>query len=240
MQAPDTTPASIRDVGLLDNPIWHSLCSVHRDFAQGNELARCYPPDVSPLAGLVTQSGASYAALSEIIQAKTVALFLSSEPQVPTEWTVLHCSEIAQMVCSRKPESMDEMEIVPLGQADVADMLALTDMTKPGPFRPRTHELGTYIGIKRDDRLAAMAGERTHMTGFTELSAVCTHPNYAQKLVTNLARRVFERDETPILHVRQDNDRAIKVYERLGFRIRRLIYLVVLNARSNDKDSGIH
>jgi predicted GNAT family acetyltransferase len=113
-------------------------------------------------------------------------------------------------------------QIIELGAKDAADMVDLTELTKPGPFTKRTHELGTYLGIRREGRLIAMAGERLKVPGFTEVSAVCTHPEhtgkgYARLLMMEVMRRIFDRGETPFLHVRESNVRAIGIYERMGF-----------------------
>ncbi|MGA9709930.1 MAG: GNAT family N-acetyltransferase [Candidatus Sulfotelmatobacter sp.] len=112
-------------------------------------------------------------------------------------------------------------------------MMALTALTKPGPFGKRTHELGTYLGIRCDGNLVAMAGERLKIPGYTEVSAVCTHPEhtghgYARILIAKVMRRICSRGETPLLHVRGDNARAIALYERLGFRQRVLLHFAVL------------
>ena len=101
-------------------------------------------------------------------------------------------------------------------------MVELATLTKPGPFGTRTHELGCYVGIRDGEKLVAMAGERLKVPGFTEVSAVCTHPDhlgkgYAARLMTEVIRRIRERGERPFLHVRSDNARAIALYERLGF-----------------------
>ena len=122
---------------------------------------------------------------------------------------------------------------VELGTPDSPEMIELTALTKPGPFGTRTHELGTYLGIRKDGKLVAMAGERLKVPGHTEVSAVCTHPEhtgkgYAAALMTEVMRRIRERGETPFLHVRQDNTRAIGVYKRLGFRERKLGHFAVL------------
>jgi len=111
--------------------------------------------------------------------------------------------------------------------------MELTERTKPGPFHKRTHELGTYLGIRRDGRLVAMAGERLKIPGYTEVSAVCTHPEhtghgYARILMAEVMQRILGRGETPVLHVREDNVRAIALYERLGFRLRVLMHFAVL------------
>ena len=112
-------------------------------------------------------------------------------------------------------------------------MLALATLTKPGPFGSRTHELGSYVGIRSQRKLVAMAGERLKVAGYTEVSAVCTHPDhtgkgYARVLMTEIMRRIRERDETPMLHVRADNSRAIELYERLGYRTRKQMHFAVL------------
>jgi predicted GNAT family acetyltransferase len=112
-------------------------------------------------------------------------------------------------------------------------MMALTALTKPGPFGNRTHELGTYLGIRREGKLIAMAGERLKIPGYTEVSAVCTHPEhtghgYARILMAEVMERILGRGETPLLHVREDNVRAIELYQRLGFRLRVLLHFAVL------------
>jgi predicted GNAT family acetyltransferase len=112
-------------------------------------------------------------------------------------------------------------------------MLDLATLTKPGPFGPRTHELGAYLGIRVEGKLVAMAGERLKVPGYTEVSAVCTHPEYAGKgyarsLMSEVMRRIRSRGEIAFLHVRQSNTRAVALYERLGFRTRMVVQFTVL------------
>ncbi len=119
-------------------------------------------------------------------------------------------------------------EIRPLTHDDVGEMLALTSLTQPGPFLAGTIELGGYVGVFDGEQLVAMAGERMHLPGHTEISAVCTHPDHrgrglAGALTRRVAHTVVDRGETPILHVRAGNDDAIRVYERLGFTVRKTI-----------------
>jgi predicted GNAT family acetyltransferase len=130
----------------------------------------------------------------------------------------------------RRYDGTDELQFI-TAKADVPEMLALTKLTNPGPFGTRTHEMGDYFGIRVNGTLAAMAGER--LPGYTEVSAVCTHPDhlghgYASALIRLLADRICSRCELPILHVLPDNTRAIQVYERLGFTKRALLRLTVL------------
>src|SRR5712664_4213450 len=115
-----------------------------------------------------------------------------------------------------------------LSFSHVDEMLALVELTKPGPFLKRTPQLGSYLGIREAGQLVAMAGERLKPYGYTEISAVCTHPDYrgrgyASSLVSILIQRIVKRDEIPFLYVRTDNVDAIRVYEKLGFKTRRNI-----------------
>jgi predicted GNAT family acetyltransferase len=120
-----------------------------------------------------------------------------------------------------------------LTPADVPEMMQLVELTKPGPFLPRTIELGSYIGIRSDGRLIAMAGERMRFPGFTEISAVCTHPDrrgrgHSTSLVHIMMRAILDRGETPFLHVFKENTRAAALYDKLGFVRRRSLAVTVL------------
>ena len=152
-------------------------------------------------------------------------------------WDFIAGAPLFQMICeagASLPALPDSrIDIVELGQFDSPEMLELTELTKPGPFGPRTHELGAYVGIRKKGKLVAMAGERLKVDSHTEVSAVCTHPEhtgkgYARVLMLEIMKRICERGETPFLHVRQDNARAVQLYERLGFRSRKLIHFAVL------------
>jgi predicted GNAT family acetyltransferase len=124
-------------------------------------------------------------------------------------------------------------EIGTLGAADAPAMMELTKLTRPGPFTPRTHELGTFLGIRIDGRLVAMAGERMKPANYTEMTAVCVHPDYrgrgyAQMLLGAVSRQISARGEIPFLHVFSDNAGAIALYRRQGMEIRRRIWVTVL------------
>jgi predicted GNAT family acetyltransferase len=124
-------------------------------------------------------------------------------------------------------------ETICLGAEDATEMVELAKLTKPGPFGIRTHELGTYLGIRYEGKLVAMAGERLKVPGHTEVSAVCTHQDhtgkgYAAVLMRKIMRGIAERREIPFLHVRRDNTRAVALYERLGFRTRCTLHYAVL------------
>jgi ribosomal protein S18 acetylase RimI-like enzyme len=218
----------------LDNPIWHALTSHQSVLARGNSLARRFPPDVSPLAGFESPSPEAYEALAKLAEEdKPIVLFLE-EPAKPTHhWKLELEGPITQMVYEgdRLPESGFEM--VRLTQADVPEILSLVKLTQPGPFEVHTLALGMYVGIRQEGKLVAMAGERLHLTGYTEISAVCTHPDfrgrgYANALIRTVINHILARGETPFLHAWAGNDSAIRVYERMGFRHCRYLHVAVL------------
>jgi GNAT superfamily N-acetyltransferase len=218
---------------ILDNAIWFSLTTRHSGISEGNGKARRYPSGVSPLAAIQDASDASFEALALLLRPdEEIALGSPTEISPAGGLEVFARMTLRQMTRSSLSRPITARHVIPLGAADVADMLALVEMTKPGPFRSRTHELGQYFGIRVDGRLVAMAGERLRPVGYTEISAVCTHPDYrgrgyGRELVETLVRNIIDRGDVPILHVEKDN-RAASLYEKLGFSMRQTIHLVGL------------
>jgi ribosomal protein S18 acetylase RimI-like enzyme len=231
------THPSLSDTLLLDNPVWHALSTEQRALAQGNGIAKRFPLDVAPFGGLIDQSAAAYEALEEMFPGAVTALALDAEPILPANWKMVHSGEMYQMICEAPAYADDKPIFRTLTNADVPEMLALTKLTEPGPFLPRTIELGAYLGIFDAGYLVAMAGERLHLTGFTEISAVCTHPQYRGRgygnaLLSALISRITQRGETPILHVRTENLTAVRLYEKLGFHVRAQLHLAIIKSRA--------
>jgi ribosomal protein S18 acetylase RimI-like enzyme len=225
----------------LDNPIWQALTTCQAYLAKTGRVARRFPHDVTSLGAFPEPAQDAYDSLAAILDdVNATGLFFDSPRQPPAGWTVLAGAPLLQMIhdngrpLAASPTSQSASpEIVELAAADAPEMLAFAQLTKPGPFGLRTRELGTYLGIRRDASLVAMAGERLHVPGFTEISAVCTHPDYlgrgyAAALMTMLMERIHARREVPFLHVREDNTRAIAIYERLGFRKRVQLHFAVV------------
>jgi predicted GNAT family acetyltransferase len=223
----------------LDNVIWHALTTRQAGFAESNGVARRFPADVTSLTGFSEPTSAGYASLADLLsQRGTGALFLAAPYQPREGLDLVAAAPLLQMVYAgdwnrRQKQISSEFPITELGAQDSREMMELTALTKPGPFGSRTHELGTYLGIRCNGKLVAMAGERLKVPGFTEVSAVCTHPDhkgkgFARILMMEILHRVRERGETPCLHVREDNLRAIELYERLGFKTRVQVHLAVL------------
>jgi predicted GNAT family acetyltransferase len=232
---------SLSDTLLLDNPIWHALSTEQSALAQGDGLAKRFPIDVAPFGGLIDQSLSAYNALEEILPGAATALALDTEPILPAHWEMVHRGKMYQMMDESPLRGANQAEdnqiFRELTKADVPEMLALTKLTEPGPFLPRTIELGAYLGVFDAGSLVAMAGERLHLTGFTEISAVCTHPQYRGRgygiaLLSALISRITQRVETPFLHVRTGNLTAVRLYEKLGFHVRAQLHLAIIQHRT--------
>lgn len=212
----------------LDNPIWESLSSRHQALALRQADVARYPAEVAPFLGVAMDGIDAVAALESLVPFGDTALMLGPVPSAPRGWKLEHLAQLAQMVCPAPIEEPDRTGIIELSEPHRADVLALTALVYPHYFRPRTTDLGRYFGIYQDGRLAAMAGERMGMQGYTEISAVCTHPDsnghgHARRLLAWLSNDNLEHGRTPFLHVSQQNRRAMQLYERNGYFTRREI-----------------
>jgi ribosomal protein S18 acetylase RimI-like enzyme len=228
---PADAPAHAIDVGrrshVLDNLVWHALTTSHRHLAEANGPARRYDPEVTAFVATEDGSPEAWQALSDLTGPdQVVVLARSGGIDPPASWSTLGGGLGNQMISGRlapRPEIVEGIE--PLTAEHVPQMLALVELTEPGPFRPRTIELGGYCGVFVDGRLVAMAGQRLQTPDYTEVSAVCTHPQergrgLASALTHHVATGILARGQTPILHVAQTNVGAQRVYERLGFHVR--------------------
>lgn len=219
---------------VLDRPVWHSLTGPLAPLARREGSAAGFDPAISPFVGAGGDGPDAWADLVRLVGPGNSGVLAGSPLPVPEALHVPFRLAGYQMVAeSWIPETDGEM--ADLGPADAADMLDLTDRTKPGPFQLRTHELGRYVGLRVDGRLVAMAGERMHPPGFTEISAVCTDPDFrgrglAQRAMATIAAGIVARGETPILHVAGSNENAVRLYQRMGFVIRREIEFVAFVA----------
>jgi predicted GNAT family acetyltransferase len=222
----------------LDDVVWKALTTRQSGFAESFDQACRFLPEVSTVAAILEPTAHGYQSLAKLVApGKTVNLALDAPYQAQPGWTLIFGTPMPQFVYESTslaaPPSASGLEILELGAADADEMMELTALTKPGPFSKRTHELGTYLGIRREGKLIAMAGERLKPPGYTEVSAVCTHPEHtgrghARILMMEVMRRIMGRGETPFLHVREDNLHAIQLYERMGFRRRVTLHLAVL------------
>ena len=222
------TLSTNQDAAVLDNPAWHALTGPHASFAIGDALVRRYPPEVAPFVAVRTWDDPQkvWHALAELVGPGAEIGLSSTDELPPAGWETIGRGAGVQLVQTDALSPRPDDEVIVLGAADVPEMLALVERNQPGPFRPRTHELGRYIGIRRQGELIAMAGERLHPEGWTEISAVATDVAHrgqglASRLVLDVAFRIQERGDRALLHAAATNVGAIAVYERLGFTLRR-------------------
>jgi len=228
---------------VLDNPIWHALTGPHATLAERAPRAARYPADVSVFAALPDDpTPEAWDDLRDLVGPSGVAFVARSELVLPDSWSVevrIPCRQM-WLLDALAPEpanrrSPGDNGFRPLGARDVPEMLALVERTKPGPFATRTIELGTYIGLREGDELVAMAGERLHPPGFTEISAVCTDESHrgrgiAARLVRAIVAGIWARGEKPFLHLTLENEPAHRVYAALGFETRAFADVVGIRA----------
>lgn len=210
---------------LLDNPVYNALLSGDSHFNIGNNKTVFFDEEVSPFAGFDNENKNGFEELRDLLpQGRKILYANSNRITIPTGWKLL--AEIAGLqfvLYNYVPQEQYLMEPVSLEKENVEEMINLTALTKPGPFNQRTIEFGQYFGIFQDNRLAAMTGERMHISNYTEVSAVCTHPDYLGKgfagtLLHHQINLILKTGQTPFLHVRADNVRAIELYKRIGFK----------------------
>ncbi|MFI6080123.1 GNAT family N-acetyltransferase [Streptomyces sp. NPDC051217] len=210
----------------LDNPVLAGLTGPHAHFAERRGRVLAYRAEVSPWLALPEEPDAGdWADALHLVGDDGTAVLAGVDVVPPAGWEVTFQVDGVQLV-EESVDAVPDEEAVVLGAADVPQMLDLVDRTRPGPFRPRTVELGTYLGIRRDGELVAMAGERMHPPGWREISAVCTAPEFrgqglGARLVLAVAAGIKARGEIPFLQAAGDNEGAIRLYEALGFRLRR-------------------
>jgi ribosomal protein S18 acetylase RimI-like enzyme len=218
---------------LLENPAYASLCGAHARFAQVRGRVRRYPADVAPFLGMPSPpSGQDWRDAAELVAPGAYVAVPAGGAAPADALRAVAAFDLVQMI-GEGVSGVDCVEAVPLGAADVPEMMELVARTEPGPFLRRTIELGDYLGIRFDGALVAMAGERFRLDGWTEISAVCTSAEHrgrglASKLVGALTARIQLRSQRVFLHVLSSNTGAIRLYEELGFRVRQTTTITVV------------
>ncbi len=211
----------------LDNPVWFSLSETHKNFGIDCDTIKFYHPDYCPFGGFIKLENtanpiAEYAKLADSFY------IVGKKPMLPNHLKLKAELICHQMIIYEKIDGNSNDEILKLGEQHLDDLLELVKIVYPEYFKKKTHTLGNYYGIYKDNQLVAVTGERMQMNNFIEVSAVITHPDhigkgYAKQLVAHTVNAIFDQNKTPFLHVAESNIGAIKLYEKLGFQTRKKI-----------------
>ncbi len=210
---------------VLDRAAWNSLSGPHSHLAEVKGLARRYPTDISPFNAVENFSDPqSWQDLRELLGDAQELILSAKNIEVPDDWEIVE-SGVGVQLTGEDVHGEHDSELIPLGASDAPEMLDLIARTEPGPFLPRTVELGGYLGIRVNGELVAMAGRRLNPPGWVEISAVCTAEEhrgkgYAARLVKAVAAGIRETRQIPFLHASSENVNAIRLYEKLGFKLR--------------------
>ncbi|MET9027923.1 GNAT family N-acetyltransferase [Nocardia sp. NPDC004168] len=228
----------------LDDPVRASLRGEHRRFAGWVGRIGRYDPEVARFVGHPpVLDERDWADLATLLGPGGSTALRGYGHVPPDGWTVLNHMDSVQMDGTALRVAHDP-ELERLTAAAVPEILELIARTQPGPFAPRTIEMGTYLGLRVDGRLVAMAGERMHPPGWTEISAVCTDGGFrgrgfATRLVRAVGAGIRARGETPFLHASAGNTSAIHLYETLGFTLRKRSKLTVVQAPAQSSPTSV-
>ena len=222
---------------VLDNPAWHAMTTSHRSISMGDECARRYLAEVSPIAALSDPADdRGWLALGGLAGNEMVGLIGVAPELLPDGWTIHWDFPFVQMTCTLDSfrASGNVADVLTLTKTDTCAMLQLVSTAKPGPMERRTVDMGRYVGIKSGGNLVSMAGERLAFPGYIEVASVCTDPahsgkGFAEMVTTAITAGIVERGDTAFLHVREDNHRAVSLYSRLGFAKRCVIPIVAVS-----------
>jgi len=227
----------------LDNPVWSSLTGPQQSVAERVGPVARYRTEVSPFGAFEEPPTAEHwRAMGDLAGPGGVVIVTGHTGDPPGAWAVEYDGVGVQLTGAHLVGSpadvaalQSEVGVVPLGAADADEMVALVELARPGPFSPRTYELGGYVGVRRGGSLVAMAGQRFHPDGWCEISAVATHPDHRRSglgelLVRTVAAGIVARGEVPFLHTAADNAPALRLYGAMGFTVRRQVRFVAARA----------
>ena len=219
---------------VLDRPIWSALATRHQAFAQGDNLAKRYRPSIVSFAATAADDPESLQALGRLIPPYESAILVQADAiALPARFSVISTAALVQMIAEPPLQIVSDERVQRMTRDDAAEMLALASITKPGPFTLEALNLGDFWGVRIGGRLVAMAGERMKQPGYTELSGVCSHPEFrggglGRLLSLYVANQIMARGEIPYLHAYASNAAAISLYESIGFRLRSTMNMAVV------------
>lgn len=217
----------------LANPVWNSLIGPHAHLGVTTGKVRRYRTEVAMFVSVEDWTDPDMPGLFQLMGDTTVGFVTEGPVALPPGLEVIRIANVAQLICEEWNPVSVTLAMTPLGEANEREMVELVELTKPGPFAPKTRLMGTFRGLFDDGRLVAMSGERWRTDGFAEISAVCTHPDYrgrgyAKQFVSQGGNEIIAGGRRPFLHTFADNAVAIATYEKLGFRHSRMMQFTVV------------
>jgi len=213
----------------LDNPAWYALNSHHREFAVGNEIVKRYRPDIAPFVSCKPGHEVEFEQLNKWLSDGEIFYFIGEMASFPSTWTIVKELDCVQMTCDQLiPSKEHESVIRELTASESRTLYDLIQLVQPGYYVEQTRLLGRYYGIYNHEQLVAVAGERLRFEGYTEVSGICTHPDFTgrqfgHRLTTHVTNLNLAAGHVVFLHALRSNSRAIGLYEHLGFTLRRYI-----------------
>jgi predicted GNAT family acetyltransferase len=239
------------DHNILDSIIWQALSTNQSHMSVGDDFAKRFHPEISLLAAIREPTVECLTHLRSLLSEEDNVRLLTIE-KIPDQlgfFDSISHYQVYQMIrpFSNETTCIGDVEdvgvdIQPLTEEDTTEMMALTNVTQPGPFSIRTREMGTFLGIKINGTLAAMAGERLHASSWREVSGVCTDPShrgkgYAKILIKKILDLHSSRKQNSFLHVLVDNSAGVKLYESLGFEKRAILNYYILASKKQSSVS---
>lgn len=211
----------------LDNPVWYSLSESHKTFAVNYDDIKFYQPDYCPFGGFQYPRN-TLDPMTEYSRMIGNFFIVGERPDIPIPLNMQKELVCLQMIIKHKINIEQKDDITPLSADQAKDLIELVNLVQPGYFKRKTFQLGDYFGIIKNNTLISVSGERMKMNDFVEVSSIVTHPDhtgkgYAKQLIAHTVNRIMDQDKIPYLHVLETNEAAIKLYEKLGFAIRRKI-----------------
>ena len=212
----------------LDNPAWYSLKETHQSLSISSDEIKFYLPEICPFGGMTSPEANLSLFIHNHIPLSNSFFVIGNKPQKTSGLSFEKELVCLQMVCSETIKMETTEDILELNEKHKGQLVQLVNMVQPGYFKEGTVKMGDYFGIFKNDTLVAVTGERMKMNGFTEISAVVTHPaftgkGFAKQLIAHTVNKNFEQTIVPYLHVAETNSGAIQLYEKLGFVARRKI-----------------
>ena len=221
-------------VHVLDNCVWAALHGPHSKYADKTDHACVYKPEYYRFAAVSEYTEKAYKELASIVNSgRTIAIAGTGQTVNYQEWTHIASPKVHLMILEEpiKPPDLPYEKLTP---TDTKDTIALSKTSNhTEELNLHKYMIGDFYGIKNSGRIVSIAGERMQLDEYSEVSGVCTHPDYRRRgygggLTLHKCSMIHDRGKTPFLGVLDDNSNAVQLYKKLGFIIHTTVHLDML------------